>query len=82
MSHRKVKGKEICASYRIQEETVALYARTYRAVVVNSDAHDRRRQKRIDKAVKKDAAALKGELMVLSRKEFFCLPDAQAAAAT
>ena len=82
LSHRKVKGKEICASYRLQEETVTLYDRTYRAVVVHSDAHDRRRQKRIDKAVKKDAAALKAEVTVLSRKEFFCLPDAQAAAAT
>lgn len=81
LSHRKVKGKEICASYRLQEETVELYERTYRAMVVHSDAHDRRRQKRIDKAVKKDAEALKAEVTVLSRKEFFCLPDAQAAAA-
>jgi transposase len=80
LSHRKVKGKEICASYRLQEETVELYGRTYRAVVVHSDVHDRRRQKRIDKVVQKDMAAVAAQAMDLQRKEFFCLPDAQAAA--
>ena len=38
----------VCARYRLREETVALYGRAYRAVVVHSDAHDRRRQKRIE----------------------------------
>ena len=82
LSHRKVKGKEMCASYRLQEDTVELYGRTYRAMVVYSDVHDRRRQKRIDKAVRKDMAAVAAHAMDLQRKEFFCLPDAQAAAAT
>lgn len=82
LSHRKVKDKDICASYRLQEGSVDLCGRRYRAVVVHSDAHDRRRQKRIDKAVKKDAEALKAEATALRRKEFFCLPDAQVAAAT
>ena len=81
LSHRRVKGKEVCASYRLREETVGLYGRTYRAVVVHSDAHDRRRQKRIDNAVKKDAETVRAAVTALSRKEFFCLPDAQAAAA-
>jgi transposase len=81
LSHRRVKGKEVCASYRLREETVVLYGRTYRAVVVHSDAHDRRRQKRIDNAVKKDSEMVRAEATALSRKEFFCLPDAQTAAA-
>jgi len=81
LSHRRVRGKDVCARYRLREETVVLYGRTYRAVVVHSDAHDRRRQKRIDNAIKKDSETLKAEVTALSRKEFFCLPDAQTAAA-
>lgn len=82
LSHRTVKGTEACAGYRLQETRVDLYGRTYRALVVHSDVHDRRRQKRIDSAVEKDARAVKERAGSLSRKEFFCLPDAQAAAKT
>ena len=59
LSHRTVKGKEVCAGYRLHETRVDLYGRKYRAVVVHSDVHDRRRQKRIDKAVEKDALEVK-----------------------
>ena len=79
LSHRTVKGKEICAGYRLHETQVDLYGRTYRAVVVHSDAHDRRRQKRIDRLIEKDALAVKERALSLSCKEFFCLPDAKAA---
>jgi len=82
LSHRQVKGKEICASYRLQEENLELYGRLYRAVVVHSDLHDRRRQKRIDKVVRKEAAVIQAKAKKLNRKEFFCLPDAQAATET
>lgn len=34
--------KDICASYRLHKEDLDLYGRKYRAVVVHSDAHDRR----------------------------------------
>jgi len=81
LSHRKVNGKEICASYRLREEAIEVEGRKYRAVVVHSDAHDRRRQKRIDNAVKKDAEIIQTRIATLSRKEFFCLPDARKAAA-
>ena len=80
LSHRRVKGKEICARYRLQEESVELYGTTYRAVVVHSDVHDKRRQKRIDKAVQRDLAAVTAHVTELQRTEFFCLPDARAAA--
>jgi transposase len=80
LSHRTVRGKEVCAGYRLHESRVDLYGRTYRALVVHSDVHDRRRQKRIDKAVGKDARKVLERAGALSRKEFFCLPDAQAAA--
>ncbi len=80
LSHRTVKGKEVCAGYRLHGTRVDLYGRTYRALVVHSDAHDRRRQKRIDRTIEKDALAVKERAWNLSCKEFFCLPDAQAAA--
>jgi transposase len=80
LSHRTVKGKEVCAGYRLQDLRVDLYGRTYRAIVVHSDVHDKRRQKRINKAVEKDAREVSTRVNALSRKEFFCLPDAQAAA--
>jgi transposase len=81
LSHRKVNGREISAGYRLQEEAVNIEGKKYRAVVVHSDAHDRRRQKRIDNAVKKDAEAIQEKITALSKKEFYCLPDAQKAAA-
>jgi transposase len=80
LSHRTVKGAEVCAGYRLHETRVELYGRTYRVIVVHSDAHDRRRQKRIDRAIEKDALAVKERAQNLSCKDFFCLPDAQAAA--
>ena len=80
LAHRNVRGKEVCARYRLQEESLDLYGRTYRAVVVHSDVHDRRRQKRIDRAIRKDALVVKRAASTLARKEFFCLPDARAAA--
>jgi transposase len=82
LSHRVVKGKDIRASYRLREESLELYGKSYRAVIVHSDAHDRRRQKRIDKAIQKDATALNVKTGELSRKKFFCLPDAKSAAET
>jgi len=80
LSHRIVKGKEIRARYRLQEESIELYGKRYRAVVVHSDAHDQRRQKRLDKAVKKDLATLSAQAAKLQRQEFFCRADAEAAA--
>jgi transposase len=80
LAHRNVRGKEVSARYRLQEKSLDLYGRTYRAVVVHSDVHDRRRQKRIDSAIRKDASAVKATASALTRKEFFCLPDAEAAA--
>ena len=79
LSHRTVKGKEMCAGYRVHETRVELCGRMYRAVVVHSDAHDRRRQKRIDRLIEKDALAVEERAFSLSCKEFFCLPDAKAA---
>jgi transposase len=44
-----------CAEYKAFETSVVLYAKTYRAVVVHSSSHDKRRQKKLDKAIAKAA---------------------------
>jgi transposase len=80
VSHRIVKGKEIRARYRLQEQSIELYERRYRVVVVHSDAHDQRRQKRLAKAVTTAKALLEAHAVKLHRQEFFCRADAEAAA--
>jgi Transposase len=80
LSHRIVNNEDICASYRLHEEKANVHGREYRAVIVHSDAHDRRRQKRINKIIAKDKTAIETNVRELKKKMFFCLPDAQAAA--
>jgi transposase len=68
------------ASYRTHETTVTLYGKTYRAIVVHSSAHDKRRHKRLERelaASLKEASTLSAVLM---KKRFFCRADAEQAA--
>ena len=46
--------KRPTAHYKAYESTVDLYGKTYRAIVVHSSAHDKRRHKRIDRLLAKD----------------------------
>ncbi len=64
---------------QVKREVCAV-SNTYRALVVHSDAHDRRRRKKIEKAVRRDEAAVRATLDALSRKAFACEPDARRAA--
>jgi transposase len=66
--------------YKVYESEVVLYGKTYRAVVVHSSAHDQRRQKRIDRQLKKDRHALEVKCTRMEKEEYFCQPDAEAAA--
>jgi hypothetical protein len=74
LAHQVVKGKDICASYRLQEESLELYGKNYRVDIVHSDAHDRRRQKRIAKAIGHDASAWKKKAEELGKKKCFASP--------
>lgn len=69
------------ASYRAFESGISLYETTYRAVVVHSDAHDERRQKRVDKQIAKEQEVFTKLKKSLENIDYACLPDAQAAAA-
>ena len=69
-----------CAEYKAFETSVALYAKTYRAVVVHSSSHDKRRQKKLAKAIAESAKSITAALGKLP-DVFFCEADALAAAA-
>ena len=70
-----------CSSYRAWEGCVELYGTKYRAIVIHSDSHDRRMQKRLEKEVKASADAI-ARALKRQETEFFCRADAEKAADT
>ena len=75
---QEVTEKRPQALYRVFESTVKLYDRTYRAIVVHSSAHDKRRRKRIDRFLDKHRTQLEDACTQASTS--FCRADAEAAA--
>lgn len=73
--------KRKAASYRVCESTVELYGKNYRAIVVHSDAHDKRRQKKLDRILSESKEAYAKILNQAKAVEYFCREDAEAAAA-
>jgi len=67
------------AVYKAWESGVVFNDKPYRAVVIHSSAHDKRRQKRIDKELKKEHTELSKAIKQLSGQEFFCQADAEQA---
>lgn len=59
---------------------VVINDKIYRAVVVHSSAHDKRRQKRIDKELQKEHTELSKAIKKIASQEFFCQADAEQAA--
>ena len=72
--------KRPAASYCYAEKEVTLYGQKYRAVVFHSSAHDKRRLKRIDREIKKEASHIKKILAKEMKHEYFCRADAEATA--
>jgi hypothetical protein len=68
------------AYYRVYDGTVALYEKTYRAIVVHSSAHDKRRHKRIDRMLKQDRKQLEADCKKVTDTVFYCRADARPAA--
>ncbi|MEJ2638725.1 MAG: IS1634 family transposase [Desulfosarcinaceae bacterium] len=71
--------KRAAAHYRAYDSTVELYGKTYRAIVVHSSAHDKRRHKRIDRLLKKDRKQLEDACKKATATAYYCHEDAQAA---
>jgi transposase len=79
LSSTKPTVKRPAAHYKAYESEVELHGKKYRAVVIHSSAHDKRRQKRIDRELKADRKALEDQCKTIYKKNFFCLADVQAA---
>jgi transposase len=68
------------AAYRVQEAAVTLEGRGLRAVVVHSDAFDRRRQKKIERLLSESRTKATGMLEEAAKVGYFCREDAEDAA--
>ncbi len=71
--------KRPAAFYRSFETTVDINERTYRAIVIHSSAHDKRRHKRIDRLLKKERKELVQICKKVEKKPYFCEADARMA---
>lgn len=72
--------KRPAANYKSYETEVTLYGETYRAVVIHSSAHDRRRQKRIERKLVEEKKILTDKCNEIAKLDYFCREDAEAAA--
>ena len=64
------------ASYKAFETGIHLYETDYRVIVVHSDAHDKRRTKRVEKELERDVRDLTKSVKKLEKISYACLPDA------
>ena len=71
--------KRPAAVYQTYETTVNLYDKDYRAIVVHSSAHDKRRHKRIDRLLAQKRKALDTLCKKIRSISYFCRADAQVA---
>lgn len=71
--------KRPVAHYRAYDGTVELYGKTYRAIVVHSSAHDKRRHKRIDRVLKQDRKILEADVKATTSTAYYCREDAETA---
>jgi len=82
LSRTKSTANRPAALYRVAEATVILYGKPYRAVIVHSSAHDKRRQKKIERELTKEKAAFEKSFDQQCLSEYACEADAKAAAKT
>ena len=61
------------AVYRAHESTVTLYDKRYRAVVIHSSSHDKRRNKKLDRAIKASEKALLQQAK-RTGQAYLCMP--------
>ena len=80
LSRTKPTPNRPAARYRVAEATVTLYGKVYRAVVVHSNAHDKRRQKKIERELAKEKVALEKSFQEQCLSAYACEADAKAAA--
>jgi transposase len=67
------------AHYKGFETVVTLYGIEFRALVVHSSAHDKRRTKKLERLMEQDLSNLAKAKTEKEKIEYACLPDAMAA---
>lgn len=72
--------KRPAAHYKVCDSIIELYGTLYRAIVVHSSAHDKRRHKRIERLLKKNKKQLEQACKKTTASVYFCEADALAAA--
>lgn len=70
-------SKRPSARYKLHETTVDLYGVSYRAIVVHSSAHDKRRTKKLDKQIAAEKEAFLKLAKKTSKETLNCPSDAQ-----
>jgi len=80
LAETSASARRPAAQYRLAEKQVQLYGRSYRAIVVHSSAHDKRRLKAIERQIAQEADALTAVCRRQSTREYFCRADAEAEA--
>ena len=78
LNQTKATAKRPPAIYKAYEANVTLYNRQYRAIVIQSSAHDKRRQKRIKRELSDDYKKLQEKIQKRSTISFACFSDAEA----
>ena len=68
------------AIYRAHESTVTLYDKRYRAVVIHSSSHDKRRNKKLDRDIQSSEKVLLQQAKERAKPVYACRADADAAA--
>jgi transposase len=68
------------AVYKVAENVVTLYGKSYRAVVVHSSTQEPRRQKHLARELQASYATLEAAVHEAAKQEYFCRADAEAAA--
>ena len=79
LSDQPSSAKRKPARYHGFETVVDLYGIGYRALVVHSDAYDKRRAKRLERTLCEDKVEMERVAAYEGKIEYACLPDAQAA---
>jgi transposase len=79
LAETPTKGGRPNATYKAFETSVILYNKEYRALVVHSSSHDKRRQKKLEKAIVTSEKQLKKQLNDFSI-QYYCEADVKVAA--
>ncbi len=81
LSQSEASAKRPATHYQAHESNVSIDGKTYRAIVIHSSDHDKRRQKPIDRAVEKERKKLEKLARDIQANPFSCRADAEREAA-